>query len=73
MESIEDLIQFPQTVETRGERESQEMVECNALSPTSCDSDSGYESENSPQFAFDDQMEDIRWKQTLSELFPDLI
>ena len=81
LESIQDLIQFPLNIESRAALPSQELSEnrfdCKALSPLSCQSDSGYESANSPQIAYnngiDDQNEDILWKQTLSELFPDLI
>ena len=79
LESIQDLIQFPEIMDTGIGRQSHKFDEnqFKALSPISCDSDSGYDSTNSPQIAshnqMDEQMDDIHWKQTLSELFPDLI
>ena len=85
LESIQDLIQFRHLIDTTNELKSEEntdnQLEWKALSPISCDSDSGYESANSPQNTFhnpfgdpiDDPINDIHWKQTLSELFADLI
>ena len=79
LESIEDLIRFPKI--TSKDLNSQQIIvnqlDYKPLSPSSTVSDSGYESANSPQNSFDnqieEQLEDFHWKQTLSELFPDLI
>jgi len=81
LESIHDLIQFPHSIHTTDGLQNNNRIDCKTLSPLSCDNDSGYESANSPQIAFNDRiddpmdeaMDDIHWRETLSELFPDLI
>ena len=67
LEAIQDLILF--------ENSSNGSLDSKPVSPVSCDTDMGYESANSPTNAFENSshIDDNEWKQTLCELFPDLV